>query len=140
MQRKKIYVDSCVLMAAFKAKEPAVSDAALELLSDPAIERLYSRITELEVLPKSIYNKFNEEADFYRTFFEASTFVPCTEQDVDRALSLGIDNGLGAGDALHVACAISAQADELVTSEGKTKLPSAPRPGVPIRTLRPRGA
>lgn len=136
MSRRRVYVDSCVLMVAFKAQEPEVSDAALELLDDPDVERLYSRITELEVLPKATFNKQTEESDFYRSFFEASVQVPCTEAIVDDALDIGNRNGLGAGDALHVACAVAAGADELVTAEKKTKLPAAPDPGIPIRTLR----
>lgn len=122
-------------MVALKA-EPEVSDAALALLDDPGVERLYSRITELEVLPKATFNKKVEEAEFYRSFFEASVRVPCTEAIVDVALEIGSRNGLGAGDALHVACAVAAGADELVTAEKRTKLPSAPDPGIPIRTLR----
>lgn len=136
MAIRRVYVDSCVLMVAFKAKEPDLSDAALALLDDPDTERLYSRITELEVMPKPTFNRRDEECEFYRAFFEASVRVPCTEDIVDDALDVGIRNGLGAGDSLHVACAVAAGADELVTSEKKTKLPNAPDPGVSIRTLR----
>ena len=123
-------------MAAFKAAEPEVSDAALELLDDPDTELLYSRIIELELLPKPTFHKHKEEREFYETVFRNATFVACTESTVDAALKQACLNGLSAGDALHVACAMSAGADELVTSEKKEKRPSAPQPGVPIRTLR----
>lgn len=136
MTKRRVYVDSCVLMVAFKAEEPDLSDAALALLDDPDTEHLYSRITELEVVPKPTFHRMAEECEFYRVFFESSVRVRCTEDIVDDALSIGMRNGLGAGDSLHVACAVAAGADELVTSEKKTKLPSAPNPGIPIRTLR----
>lgn len=136
MTRRRVYVDSCVLMVAFRAEEPELSDAALALLDDADTEHLYSRITELEVMPKPVFNKRAEEHEFYRSFFESAVLVPCTEAIVDDALERGQRNGLGAGDALHVACAVAAGADELVTSEKKTRLPSAPDPGIPIRTLR----
>ncbi|MGN6119928.1 MAG: type II toxin-antitoxin system VapC family toxin [Rhodanobacter sp.] len=136
MAIRRVYVDSCVLMVAFKAEEPDLSDAALALLDDPDTEHLYSRITELGVMPKPTFHRKDEEREFYRAFFESSVRVPCTEDIVDDALDIGIRNGLGAGDSLHVACAVAAGADELVTSEKKTKLPNAPDPGVSIRTLR----
>ena len=136
MTKRRVYVDSCVLMVAFKAEEAELSDAALALLDDANMEHLYSRITELEVLPKPAFYRNDEECEFYRTFFDAAVRVPCTEAVVDEALLVGTRNGLSAGDALHVACAIAAGADELVTSEKITKLPSAPNPGVSIRTLR----
>ena len=136
MTKRRVYVDSCVLMVAFKAEEPDLSDAALALLDDPDTEHLYSRITELEVVPKPTFHRMAEECEFYRVCFESSVRVRCTEDIVDDALSIGMRNGLGAGDSLHVACAVAAGADELVTSEKKTKLPSAPNPGIPIRTLR----
>ena len=136
MARRRVYVDSCVLMVAFKAAEPELSDAAMALLDDADTELLYSRITELEVMPKPVFHRQADECEFYRSFFESAVLVPCTEAIVDDALERGQRNGLGAGDALHVACAVAAGADELVTSEKKTRLPSAPDPGVPIRTLR----
>ncbi len=136
MTRRRVYVDSCVLMAAFKGLEPELVFSALALLEDADTECLYSRITELEVMPKAVFHKRVEEQEFYRNFFEAAVLVPCTQAIVDDALERAQRNGLGAGDALHVACAVAAGADELVTSEKMTKLPSAPEPGIPIRTLR----
>jgi len=136
MAKRRVYVDACVLMVAFKAEEPALSDAAMALLDDPETEHLYSRITELEVLPKATFHKRDEECEFYRAFFESSAQVPCTEDIVNDALDIGMRNGLSAGDSLHVACAVAAGADELVTSEKGTKLPNAPNPGITIRTLR----
>ncbi|MFM2288095.1 MAG: hypothetical protein RL684_1238 [Pseudomonadota bacterium] len=141
MTRRRIYLDSCVLIAAFKAKEPEISDAALQLLDDSEIELLYSPITELETMPKPAFHKQTAECEFYRTVFEAGTRVACTEGTINDALERALRNGLGACDALHLACAISAGAEEFITSEKGTRLPSAPDPGIAIRTLRPsRGA
>lgn len=136
MPKKRVYVDSCVLIAAFKAAEADASDAALAVLDDPAYELLYSRIVELEVMPKPTFQGRSRECDFYKAVFESATLVCCSEQTVDRALAQACLNNLSAGDALHVACAMDGGADELLTVEKRTKLPSAPSPGVPIRTLR----
>ncbi|PKM08779.1 MAG: PIN domain-containing protein [Gammaproteobacteria bacterium HGW-Gammaproteobacteria-4] len=136
MPKKRVYVDSCVLIAAFKAFEGDVSDAALAALDDPAHELLYSRIVELEVMPKPTFQRKSHECDFYKAVFESATRVCCAEQTIDRALDQACLNNLSAGDALHVACAMDGGADELLTFEKRTKLPSAPHPGVPIRTLR----
>lgn len=135
MAIRRVYIDSCVLMVAFRA-EAEFSDAAIALLDDPEAVCLYSRVTELEVLPKPAFFGRHEECEFYLTFFRASERVPCTEQVLDQALEVAKRNGLGAGDALHVACAVAGGADELVTSEKMEKLPSAPSPGISIRTLR----
>lgn len=136
MPKKRVYVDSCVLIAAFKAAEAEASDAALEALDDPACELLYSRIVELEVLPKPTFQRRPQECAFYRAVFDNATLVPCSEQTVELALAQACRNNLGAGDALHLACAMDGGADELLTYEKNNKsLPSAPRPGVSIRTL-----
>lgn len=136
MGKRRVYVDSCVLITAFKATEGEGGSAALEALDDDGTEYLYSRITELEVLPKAVFNKRGPEQEFYRAFFAAAERVPCTEATINAALTVGQRNGLGACDALHVTCAVAANADELITSEKKTRLPSAPEPGIRIRTLR----
>ena len=136
MCKRRVYVDSCVLIAAFKAIQNEVADVALEALDDAGAEYLYSPITELEVLPKAAFNKRTNEYAFYRAFFASAVRVPCSEAIISDALTLGERNGLGACDALHVTCAVAASADELITSEKKTRLPSALEPGIPIRTLR----
>lgn len=138
MPKKRVYVDSGVLIAAFKAAEPEASDAALAVLDDPANELLYSRIVELEIVPKPTFQRKFDECAFYKEVFASATLVPCSEQTIERALALACLNNLGAGDALHVACAMDGCADELVTFEKSTKsLPSAPNPGVAIRSLNP---
>lgn len=134
---KRVYIDSCVLMIAFKAQEPEISDAAFKLLDDPEVAHLFSRITELELLPMPAFNRRSRECEFYQTFFNSAERVPCTEATIESALDVAVRNGLTLGDALHVACAISANAQELVTAEKRTRLPNAPDAGILIRTLRP---
>lgn len=136
MTRKRVYLDSCVLMAAFKAQEPEISDAAIALIEDPDTDVLYSRITELEVMPKAVFHKKDSESAFYSAIFESGVLVPCTETIIDDALVVARCNGLSACDALHLACAVGATADEFVTSEKKTRLPDASVQGISIRTLR----
>lgn len=136
MSKRRVYVDACILITAFKGDTAELSDAAIALLEDPDIDRLFSRVTELEVLPFPTFHKKHEEQAFYQEFFTAAVRVACTEETLDAALDIATRNGLTLGDALHVACAIKAQADELVTLEKRTRLPSAPAAGIPIRSLR----
>jgi hypothetical protein len=122
-------------MCAFRGEQTA-SDAAMAALDDDTVDLLYSRVVELEVIPKSVFFKKTDEVAFYEAIFAKAARVECNEKTIDLALDRGKLNGLSMGDALHVECAIAGGADELVTMEGKNKLPRAPNPGIAIRTLR----
>ena len=130
----RIYIDSCVLMLAAGAKEDVVSQRALEEMDKEAVF-LFSSIVELETLPNPTIHGFDEQVGFFKDFFEHAERVPCTEGVQALALEqavLGV--GLSAPDALHVACAITGQAMELVTSEkASQRLPKAV--GIKVRTI-----
>lgn len=77
---------------------------------------------KLEVLPKAIYHQQLAEVNFYETFFAGCTYwAGELEKILELAQKLASENGLGAVDALHVAAAISVNADELVTTEKPSK-------------------
>ncbi|NEP77494.1 MAG: PIN domain-containing protein [Okeania sp. SIO3C4] len=121
MNFTKTYIDSGVLLAAFRGITP-VAIKAIEILDDPQRKYATSSFVKLEVLPKAIYNKQQAEVYFYETFFAGCTiWASELEKIVESAQKLAADFGLNAIDALHVAAAISINADELITTEKPNK-------------------
>jgi hypothetical protein len=72
VNRKKTYLDSGVLITAFCGVQSA-SIRANQMLNDPNREFASSYFVQLEVLPKATFNKQQDEAEFYETFFSAVT-------------------------------------------------------------------
>lgn len=121
MNLTKTYIDSGVLIAAFRGITPTRIKAT-KILDDPQREYATSLFVKLEVLPKAIYNKQVAEVDFYETFFAGCTiWANELEKIVESAQKLASDFGLGAIDALHVAAAISVNSDEFITTEKPSK-------------------
>jgi predicted nucleic acid-binding protein len=115
------FIDAGVLIAAARGRTE-VSAQAMAVLDDP--DRIFasSEFVRLEVLPKALFNQNADEADFYNAFFGAVTHWPTSNDAVVRhAYEIGVRLGLAALDALHAAAAISAGAEELVTTEKRTK-------------------
>lgn len=121
MSRKKTYIDSGVLITAFRGVQSA-SIRANTILNDGNREFVSSQFVKLEVLPKAIYNNQQDEAEFYETFFAAvSYWATELEQITQDAYQLACTYGLASMDALHVTAAIRLKADELITTEKPTK-------------------
>ncbi len=121
MSLKKTYIDSGVLINAFRGTTE-VSLKATQILDDPTREFASSPFVKLEALPKAIYNKQQEEAEFYEVFFAAIThWASDLEQIFKTADQIARTYGLAGMDALHVAAALSIGVDELVTTERTTK-------------------
>jgi predicted nucleic acid-binding protein len=121
MNKKKTYLDAGVLIAAVRGKDE-VARRAMQVLDDPDREFFSSAFLTLEVLPKAVYGKRQDEVEFYETFFAAvRRWAKALTRIVERARHYGNTHGLGAMDALHVAAAISVGADELVTTEKPEK-------------------
>lgn len=121
MSRKKTYIDSGVLITAFQGI-PAVSIRANRILNDDNREFASSRFVQLEVLPKATFNKQQDEAEFYETFFSAVIhWATDVEQIMQDAYKIACTYGLAAMDALHVAAALQIKADQLLTTEKSTK-------------------
>lgn len=119
--RKKTYIDSGVLIAAFQGIQ-SVSIKANQILNDENREFASSQFVKLEVLPKANFNKQEDEAEFYETFFSAVIYwATDLEKITQDAYQLGCTYGLAAMDSLHVAAAIQIKADELITTEKPTK-------------------
>jgi predicted nucleic acid-binding protein len=118
----KTYLDSGVLLAAWRSIDDSKAEFAISVIEDP--KRLFytSQLTKLELLPKATYFKQHEELDFYRAHFEATA----GEAALNRELGLSAEEiaakyGLAAIDSLHVAAAIKLGAEEFITTEKKDK-------------------
>lgn len=121
MSLKKTYIDSGVLIAVARASNEMTTKAIL-ILDDPEREFASSAFVKLEVLSKAIYHKQQEEVKVYEGFFEScSLWANDLISIVELAQEGAAKYGLGALDALHVASAISVEADEFITTEKSTK-------------------
>jgi hypothetical protein len=128
MSPKRTFLDSGVLIAAARGTDDTAL-LALQILDDPDRKFVSSVFVKLEVLPKAIYNGFREEAAFYQSFFEndVEIWVSLSNDLTKLAQQQAEKFGLSALDSLHVAAAISAGADEFVTTE---------KPGKPLHRVR----
>ena len=116
------FVDAGVLIAAARGNNK-LSLKAMAVLDDPDRQFVSSKFVQLEVLPKAVFHKNLAEVNFYEIFFNSvHTWANSSEQLLEDAYAHACDYGLSAIDALHVAAAISVNADELVT----TKKPDKP--------------
>lgn len=128
MSPKRTFLDSGVLIAAARGTDDTAL-LALQILDNPDRKFVSSIFVKLEVLPKAIYNGFREEAAFYQSFFEndVEIWVSLSDGLAELAQQQAEKFGLSALDSLHVAAAISAGADEFVTTE---------KPGKPLHRVR----
>jgi len=121
VSRRKTFVDAGVLIAAARGKAD-VATHAMKILDDPDREFVASPFLKLEVLPKAVYEKRQAEVEFYETFFNAVTYWAESVNEITKnAYIEACKFGLNAMDALHVAAAISAGAEELITTEKPEK-------------------
>lgn len=113
-------LDSCVVIAAFEADEPA-SERAIEILADPEREFIVSDILRLELLPGPTFHALEEKRRFMERFFDiAVEDVPITPDRTAGALEIATSAGLTACDALHLEVARASEADEFITTERPT--------------------
>ena len=118
---KVAYIDSGVLINAFRGIDE-VSIKATQVIDDSTRNFASSVFVQLETLPKSYYNKQLLEVEFYQTFFDAvSVWATDLKEIIKIADDIAKNYGLAAMDALHIAAAISINADEFITTEKVTK-------------------
>ncbi|MEL6461070.1 MAG: PIN domain-containing protein [Cyanobacteria bacterium J06621_15] len=115
------YIDSGVLLSATDGVG-SVAEKALEVLGDSNRQFASSEFVKLEVIPKAVYHKQTEEVEFYEEFFNAVTYwANDLEKVIQDAHNIGCQYGLAAMDALHIAAALSINAEEFITTEKTTK-------------------
>ena len=128
------FLDAGVLFSVFSA-QPGNAARALAVLADPARSFVTSDVLELEVLPKPIYFKRTDQADYYRAYFNnAALQVEASKGLLEAAFDAACLYGLAAVDALHVTAALVAGCHELITTEKQTK-PIYRVPGLTIHYL-----
>jgi hypothetical protein len=109
------------LINAFRGVTP-VSLRAIQILNDQTRQFATSAFVKLETLPKAVYNQQQDEADFYNAFFSAEIlWASDLEQIVQTSDRIAHTYGLAGMDALHIAAALSIQAQSFVTTEKPTK-------------------
>lgn len=111
------YIDSGVLIFAAQGTTAAAA-LALPFLADPSREYVTSDYVRLEVLPKATFHKRTAEVEFYNLFFATTArSIPTSEAVLQYAFEEACKTGLNGIDALHIACAVFAGAEEFITSE-----------------------
>ena len=133
---KLTFVDSGVLIAAARGTEE-VARRAMAVLDDPERTFASSALVRLEVLPKAFRHRREAEARFYEAFFQSVTaWAAVGEPLVTEAFSQAQTSDLHAMDALHVAAALSLDAEEFITSERAEKAINKVT-SIPVRTIHP---
>lgn len=132
------YIDSGVLIFAARGTTEAAA-LALPFLADPQREYVTSDYVRLEVLPKATFHQRKAEIAFYDLFFATTTrSIPTSEALLKYALDEACKTGIQGLDAVHIACAVFAGADELITSE-KTSRPIHRTKRVKVVSIFPAG-
>jgi len=121
MAKRKTYLDSCVLISAFRGNN-SISESVWRVIDDPERDFVISDFLRLELLPKPTYTKNDGEVAFMKEFFNAaSEEVKSSEEHVKKALELACKHGLSAVDALHATAAIESNVDDFITAEKQSK-------------------
>lgn len=114
------FVDSSILINAIAGQDPSRKMRAVSILGDQRREFAATRFLQLEVLPVPTRYRRIRELTFYQRFFSQVTHWLDEEPLIQPALDLACQYGLGALDAMHLAAAISLNA-EFVSAERPTK-------------------
>ncbi len=117
---KRTYVDTCLLIAAFKG-EGELGRRALSVLDDPERSLVVSDAVRLEAMPKARYHKQQEEVAFYEAVFSQAENIAWDGTALQNALVIAESHGVAAMDAIHVAHATLAGVAEFVSAEKPTK-------------------
>lgn len=113
------YLDTNILIAAALGSREG-HEAAMRILDDPSREFAASKYLELELIPKPTREKNTAELEFYNEFFDAvKTWAEPGTKTVKMAISEASRHNIKPLDALHIASAVTAGADELITAENK---------------------
>lgn len=120
MSKQITVVDASVLISAAIGPDPARRMRAIALIADQRREFAATRFLQLEVLPIPTRYQKRKELSFYERFFNNVVIWLDEELLITPALDLACRYGLGGMDALHLAAAISLNA-EFVSAERPSK-------------------
>ncbi len=114
----KTFLDSGVLLTAWRGALAPPTEAALAVMADDRRQFFTSDNVKLELLPKPTFERRRVELEFYQTHFDSTVHSePFSAELGAAALALARKYGLAAGDALNLAAAIRQGVEEFVTSE-----------------------
>lgn len=116
MSKRRTAIDANVLIAAWSGVNP-LFEQALEIVVDANRQLIVSDALWLETMPKALYHAQTEECAFYEAVFARAEYLVWSPVLVDSAKYLARTYGLAAMDAIHIAVALSASADEFISSE-----------------------
>ena len=120
-ERILTYVDACLLITAFRYDDVR-GEAANIVLNDERRLFVTSDALWLELMPKPLFYRRAEEVDFYADFFGRSQQrLSWNTATLQRAHTLAATYGLAAMDAIHIAFALEAGADQFISAENSTK-------------------
>jgi predicted nucleic acid-binding protein len=114
----KTFLDSGVLLTAWRGDASAHGEVALAVMADDRRRFFTSDNVKLELLPKPTFEKRRVEVQFYQEHFDSTvTSEPFSAELGEAALALAKRYGLSAGDALNLAAAVRQGVEEFITSE-----------------------
>lgn len=121
-QVKKTFIDSGVLITAARGEETnPMTLRAWNILDDENRYFFSTVYVQMEVLPKAIYYKNKEEADFYKEYFNnVDEWIDCDNNLLQLAFENASNYGLSCIDALHTTAGFLAGIDEFITTEKNT--------------------
>lgn len=117
---KRTYIDTCLLIAAFKG-EGELGRRALSVLDDPERSLVVSDAVRLEALPKARYYGQQEELAFYEAVFSQAENIAWDGGALQNALYMAEAHGVAAMDAIHLAHAVLAGVQEFMSAEKPSK-------------------
>lgn len=117
---KRTYIDTCLLIAAFKG-EGELGRRAMSVLDDPERSLVVSDAVRLEAVPKARYHKQQDEVQFYEEVFSQAENIAWDPAALQQALVIAENHGVAAMDAIHVAHAAMAGVAEFISAEKPTK-------------------
>jgi predicted nucleic acid-binding protein len=112
----RTFLDTGVLIAGARGSGEQ-QEKVLRIFEDSDRVFVASPFLYLELMPKAIFNKSHLERTFYEKYFRGTEWVKDVAGITVVAQREAEVAGLGALDALHLAAAHLAQADEFITTE-----------------------
>lgn len=118
----RTFVDANILIAMTNITDASIFQRIRQMLADERREFIANDFLRLEVLPKPTCNRKQASVDFCEKYFQSCVhYVETNSALLHAAFVEACRLGLSAPDAIHLATASTAKADEFVTLEKRTK-------------------
>lgn len=117
---KRIFLDANVFIAMFRGSND-IARKAFEIINDSEIEIVCSDALWLELMPKPLFNKNQEEVEFYQTIFDQAEYSKWNLAVLNNAKHIAKSYGIAAMDAIHISTAVISKVDSFYTAEKNTK-------------------